>query len=123
MIEKTISETKHRQLEKKMADLHINEKDLKETYTLGSGKGGQKVNKSATCVKLIYEKLNINITCQKSRSRALNRYHARKLLCEKVEQLLLGKQSSHTKKIEKLKKQKARRKRRSTSKIENKNTT
>ena len=102
MIEKTISETKHRQLEKKMADLHINEKDLKETYTLGSGKGGQKVNKSATCVKLVYEKLDLHISCQKSRSRALNRYYARKLLCEKVEQLLLGKQSPHTQKIEKL---------------------
>ena len=115
MIEKTISQKKHKQLEEKMTELNINESDLKETYTLGCGKGGQKINKSETCVKLSYTKYNITITCQKTRSRALNRYYARKLLCEKIETIVLGKQSTKAKKIEKLKKQKARRKRRSTS--------
>ena len=116
MIEKIINKKKHTQLEQKMTELKITEEDIKETFVLGSGKGGQKVNKSATCVKLAYDKLKITITCQKSRSRSLNRYFARKQLCEKVEHIILGKQSNQTKKIEKLKKQKARRKRRTNSK-------
>ena len=115
MQEKSISDKKHNQLEQKMTDLNILESDLTETFVLGGGKGGQKVNKSATCVLLKYAKLNIDIRCQKTRSRALNRYYARKQLCEKVETLTLGKESPKQKAINKQKKQKARRKRRSSS--------
>ena len=44
----------------------------------------------------------------------LNRYYARKQMCELLENKLLGKESPEAKKIEKIRKQKDRRKRRTT---------
>ena len=109
-----VSEKKIKELTDTMTSLGILESDIEERFVLGSGKGGQKVNKSATKVQLKYNKYNLNIVCQKSRSRENNRFFARRLLCEKVEELLHGKQSKGQLKIEKIRKQKKRRKRRQT---------
>ncbi|MBU1260956.1 MAG: hypothetical protein KKE31_07880 [Planctomycetes bacterium] len=53
---------------------------------------------------------------QKSRSQGLNRYYARKQLCELLENSLLGDKSRQAKKIAKIRKQKDRRKRRTVDK-------
>jgi hypothetical protein len=55
------------------------------------------------------------------RSQALNRYRARQILLEKIETLLLGKQSQEQQRIEKIRRQKRRRSRRAKQKmLENK---
>jgi len=52
------------------------------------------------------------VKVQKSRSQGLNRYYARKQMCELLENKLLGKESPEAKKIEQIRKQKDRRRRR-----------
>lgn len=95
-----------------MASCKLFEKDLEETFVRSGGKGGQKVNKTSTCVHLKHIPSGLAVKVQKSRSQGLNRYYARKQLCELLENKLLGKESPQAKKIEKIRKQKDRRRRR-----------
>lgn len=101
------------QLEKRMADLGITPADLTEKFILGSGSGGQKVNKTHSCVYLKHHPTGIEIKCQSSRSREMNRYHARRELCEEIDDRRLGRESKRRQKIEKIRRQKRRRSRRS----------
>ena len=103
-------------LRKQMKQLDIKEEDLVEHFTLASGKGGQKINKVALAVHLKHLPTNTHIKCQKTRSRELNRYLARKKLCESIEETLEGKSSKKTKLIEKIRKQKKRNRRRTKKK-------
>ena len=43
-----------------MSSLGINEENLIENFIKGSGKGGQKVNKTSSCVQLKYKDFEIN---------------------------------------------------------------
>ena len=54
---------------------------------------------------------------QKSRSLAMNRFYARRRLCELLEEQRLGSQSPEQLKAEKIRKQKSRRRRRTKSKL------
>jgi protein subunit release factor B len=74
------------QLRARMASLGITEDDLEENFILGSGSGGQKVNKTASCVQLLHAASSTEIKCQRERSRALNRILARTELCERLEE-------------------------------------
>ena len=112
MSESPISEKKQDELKARMLQLGIHESDIVESFEIGGGKGGQKVNKSATKVRLKYEKYHINVVSQKSRSRENNRFFARRLLCENVDEVIHGNLSKEKQKFEKIKKQKKRRKRR-----------
>ena len=96
-----------------MASLKLREEDLEEKYVRSSGPGGQKVNKTASCVYLRHEPTGLEVKMQKERSQGLNRYYARKRLCEMLEEKALGKKSPAALKAEKIRKQKQRRKRRS----------
>lgn len=58
--------------------------DLIEKYILGQGSGGQKINKTSSCVYLKHIQSGIEIKCQQTRSREENRYLARKMLLEKL---------------------------------------
>lgn len=69
----------------RLASLGIDEHDLIEQFILGDGSGGQKVNKTHSCVQLRHPGLGIDIRCQDSRSRSKNRVTARELLAEKIE--------------------------------------
>ena len=111
MFERFVTEQKQNQLLDKMAFLEVFQKDLQEKYVTGSGKGGQKINKVATCVYLKHLITGLEVKCQKSRYRALNRFYARKFLCEKIEELKFGKESEKQIKINKIRKQKDRKKR------------
>jgi protein subunit release factor B len=73
------------QLLKRMARLRIREGDLIERFIRGSGPGGQKINKTASCVYLKHLPTGIEIKCQRERSRDLNRHLAREQLCEELE--------------------------------------
>jgi protein subunit release factor B len=104
-------------LKKKMDQLNIHEKDLIEKFILGSGRGGQKIQKTHNCVYLKHIPTGIEIKCQKERSRELNRYIARRELCSKIEEKLFKEKSEKQKKIFKLRKQKKRRSRKAKQKM------
>ena len=103
--------------QKKAEELKINPAEIEESFIHGSGSGGQKINKTANCVRLKLASLNIEIKCQRHREQSKNRLSAYKLLIRKVENQILGKKSVEAKKIFKLKKQKKRRSRRAKEKI------
>lgn len=100
-------------LEERMAALGVAEADLVEKFILGSGSGGQKINKTSSCVYLKHEPTGIEIKCQANRSRELNRYQARRELCDKLDEIRLGKASARQQEMEKTRRQKRRRSRRS----------
>lgn len=100
-----------------MQRCNIFEKDIEEKFVRSSGAGGQKVNKSSSCVHLVHIPSQITVKMQKSRSQGLNRYYARKRLCELLENKMLGNQSPQAKTIEKIRKQKNRKRRRNQIRI------
>jgi len=73
------------EIEARMARLGITEEDLTEKFILGSGCGGQKLQKTSSCVYLRHEPSGIEVKCQKTRSRELNRTYARMELCDRIE--------------------------------------
>ncbi|KAF8527064.1 RF-1 domain-containing protein [Gautieria morchelliformis] len=66
----------------------LDERDLEEAFVRGSGPGGQSVNKTENCVQIFHRPSGIRVSCQKTRSLALNRQIARNLLLEKLDQQL-----------------------------------
>jgi protein subunit release factor B len=113
----TVSPQKEQALHDKMGSLNIREEDISESFIRSGGKGGQHVNKTSTCVYLKHKPTGIEVKCQKERSQALNRYHARVLLVGKIDALIKGKQSEEAAKIEKLRRQKRKRSRRAKEKM------
>ncbi len=99
-------------LKKRMLELGIKEDEIEEKFVRSSGPGGQKVNKTATCVYLKHIPTGIEVKCQRSRSQSLNRFLARRQLVEKIEERLLGKASPSELRRQKIRKQKLKRKKR-----------
>lgn len=112
-----ISTTKKEILKKKMQELGIYEKDLREKFIRSQGKGGQNVNKTSTCVYLKHGPTGLEVKCQRERSQNLNRFLARRILVNKIETLILGKLSEERKKIEKIRRQKRKRSKRAKEKM------
>lgn len=100
-----------------MQKLGIFEKDIVEKFSRAGGKGGQYLNKTSTCVYLKHIPTGIEVKCQRERSQFLNRFIARRILADKIEQMLLGKQSSERQRIEKIRRQKRKRSKRAKEKI------
>ena len=100
-------------LGERMQKLGIESADLLEKFVRGSGAGGQKINKTSNCVFLKHLPSGIAIKCQVERSREMNRFIARRELCDAFDEIANGKQSAKTQAIEKLRRQKRRRSRRS----------
>lgn len=101
----------------KAKKLKIDTEQIEETFIRGSGAGGQKINKTASCVRLHYAPLGIEIKCQKHREQSKNRISAHKLLIDKIEQIVLGERSKIAQKIFKIKKQKKRRSKKAKEKM------
>ncbi|MBN2683689.1 MAG: peptide chain release factor-like protein [Pontiellaceae bacterium] len=112
-----ITQEKHERLQIRMESLDIREEDLDENFIRGSGKGGQKINKTSSCVQLVHQPSGIEIRCQQTRSQADNRYWARRELCERIEEKVLGEQSAKQQAIEKIRRQKRRRSRRAKARM------
>jgi peptide chain release factor len=115
MINFGITELKKEELEQRMQKCNLFEKDITETFVRSGGSGGQKVNKTSSCVHLTHITSGLSVKIQKSRSQGLNRYYARKRMCELLENKLLGKESPEARRIEKIRKQKDRNRRRTSS--------
>ena len=94
---------------KKAHDLGVKLEDITESYVTGSGKGGQKVNKTSSCVVLKHLPSGTIVKCQKHREQSKNRLSAYKLLILKIEDQIKGDKSDRAKAIFKLRKQKKRR--------------
>ncbi len=107
-----ISQAKKQQLSLLMVKLGVKEDDIEEKFVLGSGKGGQKLNKTSSCVYIKQAPSGIEVKCQKSRSRDSNRFLARRELCERIEERVLGEKSRKRQEIERIRRQKRRRSRR-----------
>ena len=112
MNESPVSQTKKDALAARMLALGILEPELHEKFILGSGKGGQKVNKTSSCVYLRHYPTGLEVKCGQTRSREQNRFLARRELCDRLETLQRGEQSSRQQAIEKIRRQKRRRSRR-----------
>jgi hypothetical protein len=110
-----VSGEKNKWLEERMEALGIREKDLEETFIRSSGKGGQKVNKTSTCVRLRHLPTGIEVKWMTERSQSLNRFLARRELVKRVERLS-GRASAETAEAERIRRQKARKQRRSVRK-------
>lgn len=106
-----VSEEKNRWLREKMESLNVREEDIEEKFIRSSGKGGQKVNKTATCVYIKHIPTGIEIKCMKDRSQSVNRFLARRELVERIERLS-GKLTNGDIKRLKAKKQKSKRQKR-----------
>lgn len=115
MLNFAVSEEKNRWLKEKMESLNIREEDIEEKFIRSSGKGGQKVNKTATCVYIKHMPTGIEVKCMKERSQSINRFLARRELAERIERLS-GKLTTGDMKRLKLKKQKQKRQKRARRK-------
>lgn len=113
----TIRKEKWEELRSRMEKCGIREEDLIEKFILGSGSGGQKINKTASCVYLCHSPTGLEVKCQEERSREINRFLARRRLCERFEELILKERSQRARQAAKLRKQKQRRSRKSQAKL------
>lgn len=112
-----VSEHKENLLFDRMKILGIREEDIEETFTRSSGHGGQKVNKTSSAVMLLHRPTGLRVRCEQERSQALNRFLARKLLLDRVEEQQRGFVASERARIEKIRRQKRRRSRRARDRM------
>jgi protein subunit release factor B len=106
-----LNEEKNRLLKERMEALGIHEKDIEEKFIRSSGRGGQKVNKTSTCVYLKHIPTGIEVKFMRERSQSLNRFLARRELVKRIEKLS-GQLTPDDVKITKTKRQKLKRKKR-----------
>ncbi|MBT5953765.1 peptide chain release factor-like protein [bacterium] len=78
-------------LKEKLKSLKILDKDIRETFIHSGGKGGQNVNKVATCVQLIHAPTGIIVKCSRTRQQGQNRYWAYYMLAKKIEAMVVAK--------------------------------
>ncbi len=109
MSTRSLSTERFRILQAELEMVGIFEKDLRESFVTSQGKGGQNVNKVATCVCLQHVPTGITVKCQKERAQALNRFLARRLLLEKIKALRVRVQEEKIQAREKLRRKNRRR--------------
>jgi len=105
------------QLEQRMTALNVSEEDIEESFVRSGGAGGQKVNKSSSCVMLLHRPTGLRVKCQTTRYQAMNRFLARRLLLNKIEERKKGFVQAERARIEKIRRQKRRRSRRAKARM------
>jgi protein subunit release factor B len=99
-----------------MARLGIREADVDEKFVRSGGHGGQNVNKVATCVVLVHLPSGIRVRCQQERTQAMNRFFARRELCDKLEAREQGAKDAAASERARIRRQKRRRSKRADEK-------
>jgi peptide chain release factor len=112
-----VSLEKETQLARRMADLGVREADIEESFVRSGGHGGQNVNKTSTCVMLLHRPTGLQVKCQETRQQGLNRFIARRLLLDKIEERQNGFVAARRAEIEKIRRQKRKRSRRAKEKM------
>jgi protein subunit release factor B len=69
----------------RLGALGVRPRDCREQFILGSGPGGQKINKTASTVRVSHAPSGIEIRSQGERSRAANRHQAWSELANRLE--------------------------------------
>jgi len=100
-----------------MRALGVSERDIEEQFVRSSGAGGQKVNKTSSCVVLHHRPTGVRVKCQRERSQALNRFLARRILLDKIEARLRGAESAEQQEIARIRRQKRKRSKRAKLKL------
>ncbi len=111
-----VSPKKEKALLDRMRELNVNESDLEESFIRSSGPGGQKVNKTSSCVCLRHIPSDITVKYQRERSQALNRFFARRTLLDQVELKQNGYIKEEKKRVEKIRSQKRKKRKRAKEK-------
>lgn len=104
-------------IREKMSVANLNETDIGERFVRGSGHGGQKINKTSSCVQLIHTPSGTQIRCQETRSREANRWLARRLLAERILEAAHSRESARIAEAEKIRRQKRRRSRKQKARM------
>jgi len=103
-----VSKEKERWLKERMEALGIHERDIEEKFIRSSGSGGQKINKTSTCVYLRHNPTGIEVKCMRERNQSLNRFLARRELITRIEKLS-GQLTPDEVRIKRVKRQKSKR--------------
>ncbi|KAJ2481684.1 hypothetical protein IWW56_001595 [Coemansia sp. RSA 2131] len=98
----------------------LQEKDIDEKHIRGSGNGGQKINKTSSCVQLMHRPTGTIVVCQDTRFLQQNRKIAYKRLKEKLDLQINGTASKIGKKVEKLRARKHKQRQRAKKKYQQK---
>jgi protein subunit release factor B len=110
-----VSEEKNKDLQERMEALGIHESDIEERFIRSSGKGGQKVNKTSSCVYLKHLPTGIEVKWMTERSQGLNRFFARRELITRMESF--ARKLTHEElKARKIRRQKSKRQKRAKMK-------
>jgi protein subunit release factor B len=83
-------------IEARLATLGVRVADVDERFILGSGHGGQKLQKTSSCVWLRHRLTGIETRCQRERSQSANRELAWTDLCAKLEERRRAAQAKQT---------------------------
>jgi protein subunit release factor B len=70
---------------RRLAALGVAPGDVEERFVRGTGPGGQKINKTASTVRLQHRPTGVEVRCQAERSQKVNRARAWAELCVKLE--------------------------------------
>ncbi|HEY5040554.1 MAG TPA: peptide chain release factor-like protein [Verrucomicrobiae bacterium] len=112
-----VSLEKAAQLARRMAALGVREADLEESFVRSGGHGGQNVNKTSTCVMLLHRPTGLQVKCQATRQQGLNRFIARRLLLDKIEERQRGFVAARRDEMERIRRQKRKRSRRAKERM------